>query len=128
MRCFICILVVVGLVLSMSSMVMAQTVVRPHQLDWTPPAQGSVPDGYMVYRSTDHGASWAPLTPTRITALTLVDSALVIGQEYCYRGTATFGGQESLPTPGVCVVAKAQLLPMGNFRCNITLSDCVPLP
>jgi hypothetical protein len=71
-------------------------------LSWTAAAQNPTGTAYNIYRAPGScgtaNQTFIKLNATPIAALTYNDASVTNGGSYCYYSTATFGGQESLPS------------------------------
>ena len=87
--------------------VLADTIVRPPTVQWTPVTTYSdgqaLPVGlvvkYNVYRSTLVNTNWVKVTTT--TNLTYADVSAVLGETYRYQIGAELFGIEATPSPAV---------------------------
>lgn len=87
--------------------VLADTIVRPPTVQWTPVTTysdgQSIPTNlvvkYNVYRSTLVNTNWVKVTTT--TNLTYADVTAVLGETYRYQIGAELFGIEATPSPAV---------------------------
>lgn len=85
--------------------VLADTILRPPTVQWTPvttysdgrPIEPTVVVKYNVYRTLLSETNWIKLTTT--TNLTYPDGLVVLGESYRYQVSAELFGLEATPSP-----------------------------